>query len=952
MFKVLILVVITSLFFQLKGVSQLHIVKDNIACTYGLKNAANEWVVKPSYLLIEQLYTNEYRITDTYGKGIMNNEGLVIIPPEYSSVDVMNGRYYWVTKPNGRGIITKEGLVVVPPKFEAIYLLSDRFFMAQQKDEKWVYTDQGKLLFEKGYEHIEKDAFKDEFVLTRKEKDTFYSSIVSSTGSIVLPEIQGCFKPFNNSSRVFIGDKRDYNNDCIQNVGVIDRSGNIVIPRTMEQLGNTCKGYIFTQDQKIGLMDLNFNVLLEPKYWIFETNTYERRGLPHLACDKLYRIFDVETKKYGFMKGDGTMVLKPNYNQIEMIQYYLVRSNRYHYIIQQDSKYGLLSETGEISLPAIYDTLLIKALSKNSSDYNHSTKTIIIAKKLGKYGVINDSAQIVVPFQYEHYLQTNGYECLIKGTQISAIVLNNEMVKKIDFELVKNYQNIRLYKLNGKFMVFLLKKGTTNTLELKNHEYNQCVQYGQKLVINLLDYAYIVDLSDLAKPWKKVYAARVESGIYPIVYTYKGKQGLMHPNTGKLLLDTIYAEINSTYYAQNRLWAMVSNTNSKGESTSFYHLFDTLGVKRTSIKFDVFFLTSDTSIVMVNGKKGIIDAQFNWVLPPKFAYIQKVFSNVYAVYTPSQKFGLFKTNKTWLADTVYTQFERINGLQNAVFDYYHTNPYYKNLMDTLTCYWQLSNSKSTILVNNFGEKLSSADPNFNNKRRALSIERSNAADNAFKIEINDSLRSIFQSRPYFEAALDTAFALFYAEKKVLLEAYMNTEASSTSYWISNPVVSGASPTKEKPALRIPFEFLTHYFKSRSVVSCNNASFTLLTTQIVQNHNGWDDMGMANYVYEYTNFIYKNNQLESVTLLSIFNGNQSLLESQLMKAIQKRDDLVLDCSSLENMVNAIGQNFYLTHKGLWLILANHNPWTGQKVEVLIPFDELKNNTDTEWICAYL
>lgn len=301
---------------------------------------------------------------------------------------------------------------------------------------------------------------------------------------------------------------------------------------------------------------------------------------------------------------------------------------------------------------------------------------------------------------------------------------------------------------------------------------------------------------------------------------------------------------------------------------------------------------------------------------------------------------MFKTNKTWLADTVYTQFERINGLQNAVFDYYKTNPYYLKIFDTLICYWQLSNSKSTILVNNFGEKLSSTDPNYPNKRRVLSFEKGNAADNAFKIEINDSLRTIFQTRAYFEAALDTAFAMFYAEKKVLIEAITNTAASPSYYWISALVVLGATPTKEKPVLKIPFEFLTHNFKSRSVVSCNNASFTFKTTQINQNHYSWDYMGMVNYLYEYSNFIYKNNQLKSLSLLSIFNGNQSLLESQLMKAIQKRDDLVLDCSSLNNMVNAIGQNFYLTKEGIQLILANHNYWTGQNVEVLIPFDELK------------
>jgi len=55
MFKGLILVAITFIFFQLKGVSQLHIVKDNIACTYGLKNAANEWVVKPNYIYIKAI---------------------------------------------------------------------------------------------------------------------------------------------------------------------------------------------------------------------------------------------------------------------------------------------------------------------------------------------------------------------------------------------------------------------------------------------------------------------------------------------------------------------------------------------------------------------------------------------------------------------------------------------------------------------------------------------------------------------------------------------------------------------------------------------------------------------------------------------------------------------------------------------------------------------------------
>ena len=90
--------------------------------------------------------------------------------------------------------------------------------------------------------------------------------------------MQGFFKPFNKSSRVFIGDKRDYNNDCFQNVGVMDRSGNIIIPRTMEQLGNTCKGYIFTQDQKMGLMDLNFNVLLEPKYWVLKPIPMKEEG--------------------------------------------------------------------------------------------------------------------------------------------------------------------------------------------------------------------------------------------------------------------------------------------------------------------------------------------------------------------------------------------------------------------------------------------------------------------------------------------------------------------------------------------------------------------------------------------------------------------------------------------------------------------------------------------------
>jgi hypothetical protein len=102
--------------------------------------------------------------------------------------------------------------------------------------------------------------------------------------------------------------------------------------------------------------------------------------------------------------------------------------------------------------------------------------------------------------------------------------------------------------------------------------------------------------------------------------------------------------------------------------------------------------------------------------------------------------------------------------------------------------------------------------------------------------------------------------------------------------------------------------------------------------------------------EYFNLIFHENGLKRVTLDSIF-GNGNLFETELISAIKKRDDLKLDCSSIDQLVDNFNDVFWFSEKDVHL-LYDKNGFGFDAVEILVPIENLRKYKQSSWIGEYL
>ena len=103
-----------------------------------------------------------------------------------------------------------------------------------------------------------------------------------------------------------------------------------------------------------------------------------------------------------------------------------------------------------------------------------------------------------------------------------------------------------------------------------------------------------------------------------------------------------------------------------------------------------------------------------------------------------------------------------------------------------------------------------------------------------------------------------------------------------------------------------------------------------------------------------NLVYTNGTAKSIQLSDIFPSD-SVLMSEFITSLKKRDDLKLDCSSLEMMIEMIGGKFTLGTDGVRLHLSqtNINSYgVSEPVTLLIPIENLDNHAESKWIVPIL
>ncbi|WP_159451825.1 WG repeat-containing protein [Sphingobacterium psychroaquaticum] len=153
--------------------------------------------------------------------------------------------------------------------------------------------------------------------------------------------------------------------------GVIDRQGKVVIPFEYEYLSFNpdAAQYVFSKDEKFGIMDANRKVLIAPKY---DMINFFNKGFAQFT----------ENEKNGLLNLKGEAAVPANYETI--IDY-----NGTHFITIENERYHMYTIQG------------LRKVATNL-DYIGCTEepNIFIAMKGDKYGYIDHTGKLIIPFKY------------------------------------------------------------------------------------------------------------------------------------------------------------------------------------------------------------------------------------------------------------------------------------------------------------------------------------------------------------------------------------------------------------------------------------------------------------------------------------------------------------------------------------------------------------------------
>ncbi|MGV3630922.1 MAG: WG repeat-containing protein [Bacteroidota bacterium] len=895
------LLILVFLGISVKHFSQLKIVKDNIACTYGLKDQQGKWVIPATYVLIEELHT-VYRITTAEGRGIMDNAGKVVVEPEYDAIDLLN----------------------------------TGFFKACLKNKYALLNKQGKPICMLAYTNIIHDPY-GIIMLYKYENSTYKTTCIDTAGNILIPEVQGYIPAFGANSFALIGQYPGHDGSISGDAGVIDRNGNLMVPREYEFLKYCNSRLVFRKNYKTGVIDLSNNVLLEPKYTIVTADG----STPCIRETDVLRIMD-DKYKTGFMRGNGEILLEPFIDELIPL-YNEQQSKKAHSLFRTNGKMGIISDDYKITVEAIYDTLVPRNRIGWNDPYNSQKKKRLCFQfiKNGKQGLMKDDGTIICEgydsFLRSDYAKKPAY-FVSKGLDLYLLDYEQDSIIPEKAKLVARHDTLLIFESRGELLPCFIRKkaGQIAAMGSEHMEYrtNGVLFY----VATRAGYSYFTtDGKAFLK--NRIRYMDFSTGKYALLTTRSGKRGLYSLNRQKMIIDTLYENINAGYAVFNQVWAMLPyqvdkaatyiwnpmDANARQMPFSEWVLLDTNGRRLSKGVFDGIVQQRDTTVAYSKGLSGLVDININWLVPPGYAKVLRIGKNQVAVYTVSGKYGIVSLQNKIIVDTIYTDIREVYA---GVYSDWKRFPSRESA--DYQRWYLFRNENQQVLFSDRGEILVSSKTADAKKIEQLLMEL------AFRGASNSSSSALKISTLLHQDSLLPALA-FRKELYGMLKGYHDTLR------FCNPL-----EMVPNPLYRVPDHCYGTVFPYYSLKSLGKNYVSVESTTPYQ-RNHWDQWSGDFYLprNSYENRIWKNGQLEKISLKKLF-PDVEVLEGELIRTLQERDDLQLSCTSPANILEQIGENFSLSKQGL--ILYYQEGYT--QVEFMISTERLRQNAGAKWIVDYL
>jgi|GEM_PF-715917 len=407
--------------------------------------------ITPSIPFIQKGKGNPEIITDNSGRkaieiivekdnkfSLINNQAKPMIPEEFDQISarlLFDGGHYYKLK-NG----AKYGAYF--PKTEKMIAVEMDYIEEGLKDalivkmgqNYGVYSTNAEPIIPLEYHKIETKSFCYQVTKGRKV------GLLNNQGRLLVP-VQ-----FEGVSDFYDKDDNEYFKVEENGLTGIYRVGTgIIIPTAYDFILRFADNFLVStkgEQRKQGILDKNGKVIISVENnWIYSSLEPERsitiverqKGEHYFYNQKWQKILSEPIAEFNFLHDTDNLIFIPEFREIG-----------YLYVQNTKGKVGLLNlQSQQLVIPFEYDAILQK--------FKNSKTSYLLAIKSGKYGVVNEKNEIIIPFQYDYM-----------NLDLMLEQISEDPNKKVDYRFVAVNK--------GKFGVVNLENRATVPFEYKQLE--------------------------------------------------------------------------------------------------------------------------------------------------------------------------------------------------------------------------------------------------------------------------------------------------------------------------------------------------------------------------------------------------------------------------------------------------------------------------------------------------
>jgi len=357
--------------------------------------------------------------------GLFDISGKELVSPKYEEVLPFEKGRSWV-KLNGKwGLIDDKGKELTPIKYYGA-IISDEGIIWVREEGKWVIIDEnGKELSSNRYDYDAVTPFTEgvSWVL----KGNKWGLVNKNGKEIISPKYEGVCPFVGGFSAVMVGEKW----------GIIDKSGKEIIPIKYDGIG---------------------------VYRIIRKVIYPPKDVPCDDLEDLVREGLIAIKvgdKYGFVDKSGKFVISPKYDDVMPFVGGIAA-------VKRDEKWGFVDKTGKEIIPPTYEYPMycyVESENDGWGDWSYSCRGAIDYDylKRGYLPVVEKSRKYSTPFggEYDFLVHVDSNLFLAKkGGKWGLIDKKNREVLSFKYDkLYHLHKDLFVYSEGDKYGVISLKRG-------------------------------------------------------------------------------------------------------------------------------------------------------------------------------------------------------------------------------------------------------------------------------------------------------------------------------------------------------------------------------------------------------------------------------------------------------------------------------------------------------------